>query len=198
MSFQMTRHATIVGTGAYSPDDILTNADLELMVDTTDEWIASRTGIRERHVVAAGETTSDLAARAGAVAMERAGVSASDVDMLFVGTTSPDYVMPSTACMTQAKLGLTCPACRREIRENVDVGLAVPRQKILHECREGLIEQTLGFRGDGVEHQRRFPRTRDARENADPPPGNVDGDVPEVVLAGAPDLDGAKAIGFGR
>jgi 3-oxoacyl-[acyl-carrier-protein] synthase-3 len=106
----MTRHAIIAGTGSYLPETVLTNQDLEKIVDTTDEWIASRTGIRARHVVAEGEATSDLAARAGLIAMERAGVSASDVDLLLVGSTSPDYLMPSTACITQTKMGLTCPA----------------------------------------------------------------------------------------
>lgn len=106
----MTRHAAIVGTGSYLPETVLTNADLERMVDTSDEWITSRSGIRERRVVAQGESTSDLAARAARIAMERACVTAEDIDLLLVGTTSPDYIMPSTACMTQAKLGLTCPA----------------------------------------------------------------------------------------
>jgi hypothetical protein len=87
---------------------------------------------------------------------------------------------------------------RREVCQNVDVRLTVAWQKILNERRERLIEQTLGFRGDGVEHQRRFPRTRDAGENGDSPSRNIDGEVLEVVLAGAPDLDGAEAIRFGR
>jgi len=88
----------------------MTNADLEAIVDTTDEWISSRTGIRERHIVAEDETTSDLAVRAARLAMDRAGVAGDEIDLLIVGTTSPDYIMPSTACVTQAKLGLTCPA----------------------------------------------------------------------------------------
>ena len=106
----MTRHATIIGTGSYLPDTVMTNHDLERLVDTSDEWIFSRTGISSRHVVSEGESTSDLAARAATIAMERAGVSAADIDMLYLGTTSPDYIMPSTACITQAKLGLKCPA----------------------------------------------------------------------------------------
>jgi 3-oxoacyl-[acyl-carrier-protein] synthase-3 len=106
----MTRHATIIGTGSYLPERVMTNAELETIVDTSNEWIVSRSGIEERHIVAEGESTSDLAARAGRVAMDRAGVSAGDIDMLFLGTTSPDYIMPSTACITQAKLGLSCPA----------------------------------------------------------------------------------------
>lgn len=106
----MTRHAQIIGVGSYLPERVLTNADLEQIVETSDEWIVTRTGFRERRVVAEGEATSDLAARAGRLAMERAGVTADEIDLLVVGTTSPDYVMPSTACVTQNKLGLTCPA----------------------------------------------------------------------------------------
>lgn len=106
----MTRYAQIVGVGSYMPERVLTNAELEQMVDTSDEWITTRTGIRERRIVADGESTSDLAARAARQAMERAGVSVKDIDMLIVGTTGPDYILPSTACVTQAKLGLTCPA----------------------------------------------------------------------------------------
>ncbi len=106
----MARYATIIGTGSFLPERVMTNHELESIVDTSDEWIASRTGIRERRIVAEGESTSDLAARAGRLAMERAGVEPHEIDMLLLGTTSPDYVMPSTACVTQAKLGLTCPA----------------------------------------------------------------------------------------
>jgi 3-oxoacyl-[acyl-carrier-protein] synthase-3 len=106
----MTRHAVICGTGSCLPSRVVTNADLEKMVDTSDEWITARTGIRERRVVAEGETASDLAAQAGRVALERAGLAPGDVDLLVLGTTGPDYIMPSTACVTQAKMGLTCPA----------------------------------------------------------------------------------------
>lgn len=102
--------AQIAGIGSYLPERRLTNADLERMVDTSDEWIRSRTGIRERRVVAEGESTSDLAARACEAALADAAVSKDEVDMLILGTTSPDYVFPSTACFVQAKLGLTCPA----------------------------------------------------------------------------------------
>jgi 3-oxoacyl-[acyl-carrier-protein] synthase III len=106
----MTRYATIVGTGSYLPDNTLTNKDLERMVETSDEWIVSRTGIRERRIAGEHDATSDLAARAGERALACAGVSADEIDLLIVGTSSPDYVFPSTACVTQVKLGLTCPA----------------------------------------------------------------------------------------
>ena len=106
----MSRYAQIVGVGSYLPEQVMTNADFEAVIDTSDEWIRTRTGIRERRVVAEGETTSDLAARAGNRALSGAGVAPEEVDLLVVGTTSPDYVFPSTACVTQAKLGLSCPA----------------------------------------------------------------------------------------
>jgi len=96
--------------GSYLPDRILTNAELERIVDTSDEWISSRTGISERRIVDDAQTTSDLAARAARIALDRSGVADEDVDLLIVGTTSPDYLMPSTACLTQSKLGLSCPA----------------------------------------------------------------------------------------
>jgi 3-oxoacyl-[acyl-carrier-protein] synthase III len=128
----MTRHAAIIGTGSYLPETIMTNHDFERIVETSDEWIVSRTGISSRHVVSEGETTSDLAARAARIAMDRAGVTADDIDMLFVGTTSPDYVMPSTACGTQAKLGLKCPA--------VDLMAACSSWIYGLQCAAGLIE----------------------------------------------------------
>ena len=106
----MRRYATIIGTGSYLPEKTLTNKDLERMVETSDEWIVSRTGISERHIADDHDATSDLAARAGERALACAGVSASDIDLLIVGTSSPDYLFPSTACVTQTKLGLTCPA----------------------------------------------------------------------------------------
>lgn len=104
------KRAAIIGIGSYLPERRLTNDDLERMVDTSDEWIVTRTGIRERRLAAEGESTSDLAAQAACRAIEDAGVSPDDIDLLIVGTSSPDMVFPSTACLTQARLGLTCPA----------------------------------------------------------------------------------------
>jgi 3-oxoacyl-[acyl-carrier-protein] synthase-3 len=106
----MARHAQIVGIGSYLPERVMTNAELESLVETSDEWISTRTGIRTRRIVADGESTSDLAVRAGRAAMECAGVGPDDIDLLVLGTTSPDYIIPSTACVTQGKLGLKCPA----------------------------------------------------------------------------------------
>ena len=99
-------YSRIAGTGSYLPDRVVTNADLEKLVDTTDEWIHSRTGIRQRHIAAEGQTTSDLAFRAAQRAMESAGVKAEEIDLLIVGTTTPDIIFPSTACLLQNKLGI--------------------------------------------------------------------------------------------
>ncbi len=101
----------IAGTGSYLPSKILTNAELEKMVDTTDEWIFTRTGIRERHIAAEGELTSDLAYEAAQNAISSAGVTADDIDLIIVATTTPDKVFPSVATMVQRKLGVAgCPA----------------------------------------------------------------------------------------
>jgi 3-oxoacyl-[acyl-carrier-protein] synthase III len=100
----MTR-AQIVGIGAYAPKRILTNADLEKMVATTDEWIVQRTGIRERHVVDEGEASSDLGIRAAQQAMERAGVEPGEVDLIVVGTTTGDMAFPTTGNILQHRLG---------------------------------------------------------------------------------------------
>lgn len=98
-------YSRIVGTGSYLPEKVLTNADLEKLVDTNDEWIRERTGIRERHVAAEGQTTSDLAVEAAKQAMAAAGVTAAEIDLLIVGTTTPDIIFPSTACLVQHRIG---------------------------------------------------------------------------------------------
>lgn len=101
----------IGGTGSYLPERILTNAELERMVDTNDEWIVTRTGIRERHIVAEGEMTSDMALVASQRAIEAAGIAAQDIDLIIVATTTPDKIFPSVACILQNKLGIAgCPA----------------------------------------------------------------------------------------
>jgi 3-oxoacyl-[acyl-carrier-protein] synthase-3 len=103
--------ARIAGTGSYLPEKILTNADLECMVDTTDEWIFARTGIRERHVVADNEATSDLATAAAKNAIASAKISLQDIDLIIVATTTPDKIFPSVATIVQQKLGISgCPA----------------------------------------------------------------------------------------
>ena len=101
----------IAGTGSYLPEKVLTNDDLAKFVDTSDEWIASRTGIRERHVAAEGETTGDLGYQAAMRALEAAGVDAKELDLIVVGTTTPDLIFPSTACLIQHRIGADgCPA----------------------------------------------------------------------------------------
>jgi 3-oxoacyl-[acyl-carrier-protein] synthase-3 len=97
--------ARITGTGSYVPEKILTNLDIEKFLDTNDEWIRSRTGICERHIAAEGENTSDLATRAAERALEMAGVSAKDIDLIVVGTITGDYPWPATACVVQGNLG---------------------------------------------------------------------------------------------
>lgn len=99
-------YSRIAGTGSYLPERVLTNADLEQMVDTSDEWILERTGIRERHIVADDQATSDLAYEAAIKAMEAAGVEPGEIDFLALGTTTPDLVFPSTASLLQRRLGL--------------------------------------------------------------------------------------------
>jgi 3-oxoacyl-[acyl-carrier-protein] synthase-3 len=97
----------ITGTGSYAPAKVLTNADLERMVATSDEWIRERTGIRERHIAAAGEACSDLAVQAGRRALAAAGLPATELDMVLVATCTGDYPLPSTACLVQHQLGAT-------------------------------------------------------------------------------------------
>ncbi len=98
--------SVIRGVGGYLPSKVMTNAELESMVDTSDEWIVQRTGIRQRHVAAKGETTSDLATAAAQKALAHAGMTAKDVDLIIVATTTPDYTFPSVASLVQEKLGM--------------------------------------------------------------------------------------------
>lgn len=105
-----TRKSFVRGTGAYLPSRVLTNEDLAKMVDTSDEWIRERTGIQQRHIAAEGELTSDLATAAANAALKNAGLSASDVDLIIVATTTPDQTFPATATSVQAKLGVSSGA----------------------------------------------------------------------------------------
>jgi 3-oxoacyl-[acyl-carrier-protein] synthase-3 len=99
-------YSRIAGTGSYLPEKVVTNQDLETMMDTSDEWIQDRTGIKRRHIAAEGETTSDLALAAAGRAMEMAGITAEDVDLIIIATTTPDKVFPGTACIVQRRLGV--------------------------------------------------------------------------------------------
>lgn len=107
----------VLGTGHYAPDNIVTNKDLEKIVDTTDEWIRSRTGIEERRIAKDDEDASDMAYQSAVIAMEEAGVKAEDLDLILVATVTPDTPFPSVACMIQDKLGATKAAA-------MDVGAA--------------------------------------------------------------------------
>lgn len=102
------RPVGVIGTGKYVPEKILTNSDLEKMVDTNDEWIVSRTGIKERHIAAPDQATSDLAYEAAIKALESAGMTGSDLDLIIVATITPDSSFPSTACILQDKLRKRC------------------------------------------------------------------------------------------
>jgi 3-oxoacyl-[acyl-carrier-protein] synthase-3 len=104
-------YSRIIGTGGYLPAQVLSNRDLESRVDTTDEWIYTRTGIRQRHIAADGEKTSDLALEASRKALQAAGIAAAELDLIVMATTTPDMVFPSAACILQTKLGVrNCPA----------------------------------------------------------------------------------------
>ena len=104
-------YSRIIGSGSYLPRNIVTNDDLAKRMDTSDEWIRARTGIRQRHIAAADETSSSLALEASKAAIASAGIAAQDIDLIIVATSTPDYIFPSTACLLQVKLGIKgCPA----------------------------------------------------------------------------------------
>ena len=104
-------YSRIIGTGSYLPRNVVTNADLAQRMDTSDDWIRSRTGIRERCLAGDGETSSSLALEASRAAIASAGIAAGDIDLIILATSTPDYIFPSSACLLQAKLGVGgCPA----------------------------------------------------------------------------------------
>ncbi|MFM7375661.1 MAG: beta-ketoacyl-ACP synthase 3, partial [Chthoniobacterales bacterium] len=111
MSAKALRPVAIAGTGKYVPEKVLTNADLQRMVDTSDEWIVERTGIKERRIAAENEATSDLAIKAAQAALENAGVKAEDLDLIIVATVTPDMAFPATACFVQKALGAPKATC---------------------------------------------------------------------------------------
>jgi 3-oxoacyl-[acyl-carrier-protein] synthase-3 len=96
-------YSKIIGTGSFLPEKVLTNKDLEKIVDTSDEWIQGRTGIKQRHIAADGETTCDLAVNASRRALEMAGKTNADVDLIIMATTTADKIFPSTACLLQKR-----------------------------------------------------------------------------------------------
>jgi 3-oxoacyl-[acyl-carrier-protein] synthase-3 len=103
--------SSIIGTGSYLPEKVLTNDDLSKMVDTSDEWITTRTGIKERHIAADDQATSDLASEAARRAMTAAGITPEEIDLIVVATVTPDMFFPSTACFVQRKIGATNAVC---------------------------------------------------------------------------------------
>jgi len=103
----VAKNAVITGWGCYTPSRVLTNADLERIVDTSDEWITSRTGIKERRIAGDGETTSTMSVRAARAALEKAHMRGQDIQQVIVGTASPDYLFPATACLVQSEIGAT-------------------------------------------------------------------------------------------
>src|SRR5437588_449736 len=105
------RTVSIVGTGSYVPEKRLTNADLMRIVDTSDEWITTRTGIKERRIAAKDEVTSDMATKAALQALDQAKVKPEDVDLILVATATPDMLFPATACFVQKKIGAKNAAC---------------------------------------------------------------------------------------
>ena len=105
------RTVSIIGTGSYVPEKILSNADLMKMVDTSDEWITTRTGIKERRIAAEDEFTSDMATKAALAAIEQAGISPKEIDLILLATATPDMLFPATACLVQTKIGATNAAC---------------------------------------------------------------------------------------
>jgi 3-oxoacyl-[acyl-carrier-protein] synthase-3 len=110
-SAKTQRTVSIIGTGSYVPEKILTNADLSRMVDTSDEWITTRTGIKERRVAAKDEFTSHMATKAALKAIEQANIKAEEIDLILVATATPDMLFPATACFVQKNIGATNAAC---------------------------------------------------------------------------------------
>src|SRR5437588_3801052 len=110
-SHKTLRTVSIVGTGSYVPENVLTNEDLSRMVDTSDEWITTRTGIKERRIAAKDENTSDMAAKAALNAIDQAKISPEDIDLILVATATPDMLFPATACFVQKKIGAKNAAC---------------------------------------------------------------------------------------
>jgi 3-oxoacyl-[acyl-carrier-protein] synthase-3 len=138
---RVTILSRVVGTGSYLPQKVLTNQQLERLVDTSDEWVLARTGIRQRHVAADDQNASDLALAASRKAIEASGIPVQDIELIIVATTTPDMIFPSTACLLQAKLGVKgCPAFDvQAVCSGFVYGLATANQFI----RSGLYRNAL-------------------------------------------------------
>src|SRR6201981_878870 len=110
-SHKTFRTVSIIGTGSYVPEKVLTNEDLSRMVDTSDDWITTRTGIKERRIAAKDENTNDMEPKPALKAMEKAKISPKEIDLILVATATPDMLFPATACFVQKKIGATNAAC---------------------------------------------------------------------------------------
>ena len=115
--------SVVVGVGSYLPERRVSNADLEKFVDTTDEWIVQRTGIRARYIAAEGETTSMLATKAAQRALDAAGLGPNDIDLIVLGTSTPDFTFPSSATQVQAALGMTLPDWQDDVATTLRAAL---------------------------------------------------------------------------
>ena len=176
-------YSRIAGTGKYLPERILTNADLEKMVETTDEWIRSRTGIEYRHIAADDEATSDLAYKAGLAALENAGLAPNDIDLVLVGTTTPDLIFPERRLPRAGKardqelpgvqsrsglLGIRVRPRRRGSVHSVGAGAACAR----HRRRDDVAHHRLDGSRD-VRAVRRRRRCGDPRGRRDSPASSI-------------------------
>ena len=110
------KYSRIAGTGRYLPEKVMTNADLEKIVDTSDEWIRTRTGVERRHVCTEDQAVSDMCIEAAKIAIEDAGIDVTDIDMVITGTTTPDFIFPNVSTIVQHKLGIPACAARSEGR----------------------------------------------------------------------------------
>ena len=138
----MTLYSKIIGTGGYLPQKVLTNFDLEKMVDTSNDWIVERTGIHKRHIVAEGETAASMAEQAARVALQSAGVSPNEIDMIVVATTTPEKMFPSTACLLQERLGIEgCPAF--DLNSTACAGFIYAFSIIDQFIRRGIVRKAL-------------------------------------------------------
>ncbi len=137
MTSPATRSVRLTGWGRYAPAQVLTNADLERMVDTSDEWIVSRTGIRERRVAAADETTASMAAVAGLRAIHTAGLAPEDIDLIILATLTPDYWMPSTAALVKEAIGNYEGGCLRRRGRLLRLRVCLRDRVRLHRVRDG-------------------------------------------------------------
>ena len=137
--------ARITGTGGYLPEKVLTNQDLEKIVDTTDQWIRYRTGIEKRHIALEGQNTVDLAERASRLAIEMAGLKPQEIDLIVVATTTPDRIFPSTACLLQSRLDIH--GCAAFDIQAVCTGPIEPARGLFHRAKTRS-RYTLGPRLD--------------------------------------------------